>query len=143
LKSTMTKECLYCGAEFKPYRPSQMYCRNKCLKDAERDTEYFDGMRRTAIGFEERKCWICQRDKLKSFHVHHAVSRADDSKDPLLVVLCPGCHTVVTLISHRTMLTDPHKVADLLTLARFAAGLPDAKTIVKYEEAKDEQEDKA
>jgi hypothetical protein len=30
------------------------------------------------------------------------------------------------------MLEDAHKVADLITLCRFEAGLEDAKTVLKY-----------
>lgn len=103
--------------------------------DMHRDTEYFDGMRRTAIGFDERECWVCGKAGGK-IQVHHVIGQACDKTEPLLVVLCPGCHHLVTNLSRRLFLDNPGKVADLLTLARFAKGLPNARTIVTYEEVK-------
>ncbi len=128
------ENCLYCGEPFKPRTASQLYCRPKCKLAARNDDTFFDGMRRTAIGFDERQCWACQKIKLKSFHVHHVVGKANDPKDPLLVVLCPGCHNLVTKLSGRLFLEDPRKVADIITLARFEKGLPNVKTTVIYEE---------
>ncbi len=65
-------------------------------------------------------------------HVHHVLGKLH----ALFVALCPGCHSLVTDLGRRVMLGDAHKVADLITLARFAAHLPDAKTIVRYKYSK-------
>lgn len=91
-------------------------------------------LRPLAIGFDEGKCWICQKIKLKGRkkHAHHIVGSQTDAE--LQAVLCPGCHELVELLAHRIFLSDPHKVADLITLARFKAQLPDMRTIVKFEE---------
>jgi 5-methylcytosine-specific restriction endonuclease McrA len=130
-----TNVCLYCGEEFEgPKNDMQLYCSAACNKQAKRDEEYFDGMRRTAIGFEDRICWVCRKDKLKSFHVHHVIGRRNDPSDPLLVVLCPGCHNLITKLSNRIFLADPHKVADIITLARFDKGLPNVRTVVRFED---------
>ena len=75
---------------------------------------------------------MCGKKHLKKMHIHHVFGRADSSKP--LVALCPGCHELVSSLAIRVFLRYPHKVADLITLARFAAKLPDAKTIVKYKE---------
>jgi hypothetical protein len=40
------------------------------------------------------------------------------------------------MLGNRLFLSAPKMVADLITLARFAQGLPNVKTIVTYEEVK-------
>lgn len=67
---------------------------------------------------------------------HHVVTKAE--ADEPRVWLCRGCHFLVgRLAMFLTLLNDQHKLADLITLARFQARLPDARTIVKYEYAED------
>lgn len=53
----------------------------------------------------------------------------------LQAILCPSCHALVEELATRIFLSDAHKVADLITLARMKAQLPDMRTIVKYEES--------
>lgn len=106
------------------------YCSDNCRNMARHDIEYFGGLRTTAVGFKERQCWVCGKIGLKRINVHHVMGKAN-SHVPL-VVLCPGCHQLITRLSHRLMLEDAHKVADLITLCRFEAGLEDAKTVLKY-----------
>ena len=125
--------CVYCGVEYKRKSKNSVFCGSKCQATAKKDEEYFNGMRRTAIGFDKRECWICQKSNLKVINVHHIIKR-NEYDDPLLVVLCRGCHSLVTRLGNRTFLDDSHKVADMLTLARFSRLLPNAKTIVRYEE---------
>lgn len=127
------KECSYCGM---PHRRSSEYCSPKCARTAKSDLEYFDGCRKTAVGLEERICWTCRKEKLSRFHVHHIIKKSQLPKKPLLVVLCPGCHSLVTALGNRLFLSDAKKVADLITLARFSQCLPNVRTIVTYEEVK-------
>lgn len=90
-------------------------------------------MRRTAVGFHDNRCWVCGKIA-KGMNAHHVIGARDDTTEPLLVMLCRGCHQLVTILGRRVFLDDPHKVADLLTLARFARQLPDAKTVLRYEQ---------
>ncbi len=132
-RRTGMDECPYCG-ELKP--KAKTYCSAKCGQAAERDEQYFDGMRRTAVGFDEKECWICHKKGLKSCHCHHVIGRKNDPLDPLLVALCPGCHTLVTKLAVRLFLSDPKALADLITLARFAQLLPNVRTVVTFEEVR-------
>lgn len=78
-----------------------------------------------------KQCWICNKLIRKYAQKHHVLLRINDQD--LTVTLCRGCHYLVGLLAQRIFLNDAHKVADLLTLARFQAGLPDARTVVNYE----------
>lgn len=109
---------------------------NKVFFDPSEITRYMlSKLRPLAVGFDEGKCWVCQKVNLKKGkkQCHHVLGKKWDIE--LQTVLCPGCHQLVEWLSHRTFLPDPHKVADLITLARFKAQLPDMRTIVKYEES--------
>lgn len=67
-------------------------------------------------------------------HTHHVFGRGT-SDDPL-VVLCPGCHGLVSDLARRLFLNDPKKVAHIITLARAQAHLTDARICIQYKEAK-------
>lgn len=129
------KLCEYCqkplGSE---YRPTKRFCSDKCRNEARLDRYYHGGLRRTAVGFDDGTCWVCGKTKLKSRgkQVHHVMGK-DNSPEPL-VVLCRGCHSLVSDLGQRVFLADPEKVEDLITLARFAKGLPNVRTKVSYEE---------
>ena len=129
------KLCEYCqkplGSE---YRPTKRFCSDKCRKEARLDRDNFEGKRRTAVGYEEGVCWVCGKTGLngRKKHVHHVVGR-DNAPEPL-VVLCTGCHALVTELGRRVFLEDVEKVEDMITLARFSKGLPNVRTIVKFEE---------
>lgn len=126
------QECLYCGAEFDPGHTAKFYCTKKCQWTARQDARYFQGLRRTAIGMGLRECWVCRKPNLKRIHVHHVIRKANYDY-PMLVVLCPGCHEIVSKLGRRVFLDNPKVVQDLLTLARFARELPNARTTVTYE----------
>lgn len=128
------RECAYCGASFMPTRQTVVFCSTKCRYTAKSDKEYFNGLRKTAVGLDKKQCWVCQKTDLKRFHVHHVVKRSDYAGDPLLVVLCRGCHELVSKLGVRTFLDNTSAIEDLITLARFDKGLPNVKTVVKFEE---------
>lgn len=87
-----------------------------------------------------RICWVCEKRGRRYYCEHHVVLRENDMG--LTVWLCRGCHNLVgRLAQYLRILREPHTLADVITLARFQAGLPDARTIVKYEEGR--QNDKA
>lgn len=76
-------------------------------------------------------CWLCGKKHRKYMAKHHVMG-VDNDPD-LTVDLCRGCHRLEKILSmYIRILTDSHKLADLITLARFHAGLPDAKTVIKY-----------
>ena len=125
------RPCTECGTLFKPKRRGSLYCTQLCGIRGRLNQRYFGGKRQAAVGFYDKVCWVCGKTKLRKPHVHHVVGRAD-SQEPL-VVLCYSCHALVGRLGQRNFLEDPHMVADLITLARFVKGLPDARTIVKYE----------
>jgi len=78
-----------------------------------------------------KRCWICDRTPAKYMQNHHVVTKSIDEE--LTVDLCRGCHFLVgRLAMFLTLLSDPHKLADLITLARFQAQLPDVRTVVRY-----------
>lgn len=79
-----------------------------------------------------RQCWLCGRKKRKYMQSHHLITRQGDME--LTVDLCRGCHFLVSrLAAYTTLLSDSHKVADLITLARYQAQLPDTRTVVRYD----------
>ncbi len=129
------KTCEYCG---KPigveYRPTKRFCSDKCRNESRLDRCYHGGLRKTAIGFDSGTCWVCGKTGLKSRgkQVHHVMGK-DNAAEPL-VVLCRGCHNLVSDLGQRVFLADPEKVEDMITLARFAKGLPNMRTKVTYEE---------
>ena len=128
---TLKKVCGVCEKVFTTNNRAQVYCSAKCNHAAESDQKYFGGLRSTAVGFKERKCWVCGKIGVRRMNVHHVVGR-QNSHQPL-VALCAGCHQLVTYLGNRVFLEDAHKVADLITLARFQKGLEDKRTILNYE----------
>src|SRR3972149_682757 len=121
--------CSWCGCTFIPRAKKQIACSTKCQGLLYRDEHHFGGHLRTAVGYNERTCWVCSKSNLKVMHVHHVVGH--QTADEPLVALCAGCHWLVGQLGKRTFLDDAHKVADLLTLSRFQKGLEDKRTIVK------------
>lgn len=136
----MNDVCKYCGDPITPTRAAKSdYCTAKCGKDMEYDEANFNGLRRAAVGFHERTCWICGKSKLKTINVHHVFGRnIPTTKGPIdvdiFVVLCRGCHELVYRLSQRTFIDDPNKLEDLITLARCEHLLYNARTRVIVEE---------
>ncbi len=128
------RPCAECGLPFKPRTRQQACCSDLCRMRQRTDTRYFGGLRKTAVGFDTRTCWICGKAGLDRPHVHHVVGR-ENAQEPL-VVLCAGCHALVSKLGKRNFLDNAEMVEDLLTLARFVKGLPNVRTIVKFEEVK-------
>lgn len=124
-------KCPWCYTCFTPKRKGHLYCNAKCQGRDARDKEYFGGHKRSSVGYDEQICWVCGRTKVKRMPTHHVMGRKE--ADEPLVELCPGCHELVELLAKRRLLSDEKMVAALITLARFKAGLPDARTIIRYE----------
>ena len=122
--------CPYCQKEFISYEPRQKYCTSTCKQLAHKDKAHFNWLRRTTIGLEKKECWVCGKLNVKHLHAHHVMGHKI-APEPL-IGLCPGCHRLASMLGNRNLLEDEHKVADLITIARFIKGLPDAATVVKY-----------
>ena len=108
------------------------FCTAKCEREALYDADNFGSMRRAAVGFNERRCWICKKVGLGRINVHHVYGRELKDLD-IYVVLCQGCHMLVYQLCKRLLLDDPKKVADLISLARHEKMLPNAKVTVVIE----------
>ena len=76
-------------------------------------------------------CWICTKPPVKYAVSHHVVGVQNDPD--LTVDLCRGCHMLEKYLAQRKFLDNAAAVGRLITLARFHAGLPDARTFVYYE----------
>lgn len=79
-----------------------------------------------------RTCWVCGKRGRKYFAEHHVMGAENDPD--LTVWSCRGCHYLEGLLARPNFLADAAAVGRLITLARMHKGLPDARTIVKYEE---------
>lgn len=80
-------------------------------------------------------CWVCIKPPVKYAVSHHVMGAAVDPD--LTVDLCRGCHMLEKYLSQRKFLDNPAAVGRLITLARFHAGLPDARTFIYYETEQD------
>lgn len=81
-----------------------------------------------------RTCWLCGKRGRKYYAEHH-VYTVEEVPD-MTVWLCRGCHWLVNLLSRFKLIREAAKVADLITLARWQANLPNVRTVVRFEEVK-------
>ncbi|MFA5377490.1 MAG: hypothetical protein WC455_17195 [Dehalococcoidia bacterium] len=81
---------------------------------------------------EKDPCWICEKPPVKYAVGHHVMGAQNDLD--LTVDLCRGCHMLEKCLAQRKFLNNAAAVGRLITLARFHAGLPDARTFVYYED---------
>lgn len=123
--------CPECGKIFQSARADKVFCNRLCQTRYNTNIKYFNGLRKTAVGYTTKTCWICSKTNVRRINVHHVMGKRN-AEEPL-IALCSGCHTLATMLGNRDMLKDEHKVADLITVARFIKGLPDAKTVVRYQ----------
>jgi hypothetical protein len=109
------------------------FCTAACEKALYYDEANFNGLRRSAVGYHERRCWVCGKAGLSRVNVHHVFGRSIPDLD-IYVVLCQGCHMLVFQLCKRLFLTDPKRIADLIALARNEKLLPNARVRVTIEE---------
>jgi len=76
-------------------------------------------------------CWVCRKPPAKYAVSHHVMGAKVDPD--LTVDLCRGCHMLEKYLAQRKFLKSLKAVGRLITLARFHAGLPDARTFVYFE----------
>ncbi len=97
--------CPGCGAHFYTFSKSTV-CSPACKSRQQRDTDYFDGQRLTAVGMVEGVCQLCLKHVKRGLSAHHLIGKGNDPGNTLMVALCVGCHDLVTQLSLRTFLED-------------------------------------
>lgn len=113
-----TRTCEYCQEYYFPQNGKQRFCTRKCSFDSRRDHEYFGGKRRTAIGWGEKTCQLCERSNIKGLSAHHVLGKENDPEDTYLITVCTGCHQIITLLAgkKREFVDDPSKWESLISL---------------------------
>jgi hypothetical protein len=91
-----------CGKSFVRYR-NAIACSDPCRRRLKWNKSYFGGRLFDAVGWAQRECQLCGRVVAKKAHVHHVFGHPDHSA---LVVLCAGCHDVVSTLARRSTYQD-------------------------------------
>lgn len=91
------RTCLACGKQFIRYRNATA-CSNPCARRLKWNVSYYGGRLFEAKGWAEKVCQLCERHVPKKAHVHHVFGHPNHSE---LVVLCAGCHDVVSILARR------------------------------------------
>jgi len=73
-------------------------CSAKCLYRLRQNAAYFGGRMTEAVGWAEKVCQVCYRDVKAKYHVHHVYGHPNHD---LLVVLCAGCHDLISKLAMR------------------------------------------
>jgi len=97
--------CGGCGTYFYTYSKSTT-CSSACKSRQQRDADYFDGQRLTAVGLVEGVCQLCLKHVKRGLSAHHIIGKGNDPKNALMVALCVGCHDLVTQLSMRNFVDD-------------------------------------
>lgn len=91
------KTCGVCGAGYVGYK-GKTACSQACLRRIRVNKTYFGGRMFEAKGWADKICQLCERHVPKKAHVHHVFAHPNHSA---LVVLCAGCHDVVSILARR------------------------------------------
>lgn len=91
------KVCHACGKKYFGQKGKKA-CSNSCRRRLLLNDSYFGGRLFEARGWERKLCQICARYVPKKAHVHHVFGHPDHSE---LVVLCAGCHEMVSVLARR------------------------------------------
>jgi hypothetical protein len=94
------KTCPNCGETYYPLTKRQMACSRRCSSHLRRDTAYFGGKRKSAIGLAEGICQLCMEPK-DNLSAHHVLGKANDPANDYLIAVCSGCHQIVTILGGR------------------------------------------
>lgn len=95
------KVCPVCAKQYVGYK-SKTACSPKCLRRIRKNASYFGGRMYEATGWAEKVCQVCARHVTTRAHVHHVLGHPDHS---MLVVLCAGCHDLVSKLAMRKRFT--------------------------------------
>lgn len=95
------KTCGVCAKQYVGYQ-NKTACSPKCLRRIRKNISYFGGRMYEAVGWAEKVCQVCARHVTTRAHVHHVLGHPDHS---MLVVLCAGCHDLVSKLAMRKRFT--------------------------------------
>lgn len=93
------RHCVVCNTLYAPKRVERRswnVCSVACRQRMRTNKTHFGGRMFEAQGWDSKECQCCGRSVPKGFHVHHVYGYPDHSK---LMLLCAGCHQIVTLIA--------------------------------------------
>lgn len=91
------RECPICKKSYQGYKGKKA-CSTSCLRRLRLNDTYFGGRLFETIGWADKVCQICECVVVKRYHVHHVFGHPDHSR---LVILCAGCHDLVSKIAMR------------------------------------------
>lgn len=91
------KVCQVCGRRYVRHSNATA-CSDSCKRRLRWNTSYYGGRLFEAAGWAEKVCQLCERHVPKRAHVHHVFGHPNHSR---LVVLCAGCHDVVSKLARR------------------------------------------
>lgn len=92
----ITKLCVICGKEFKPYKRAverQRYCSLACKNRADKDDRRFGGIRDRVLKRDRYKCVACGLSE--GLVVHHKNQDRTDNRMGNLIALCRICHAKI------------------------------------------------
>lgn len=95
------KSCQVCAKQYTGYKGKKA-CSPACLRRIRKNISYFGGRMYEAVGWAEKVCQVCARHVTTRAHVHHVLGHPDHS---MLVVLCAGCHDLVSKFAMRKRFT--------------------------------------
>jgi len=79
-----------------------------------------------AVGLREGICQLCREKSDKWLSAHHVLGKENDPKNAALIVLCRGCHDIVTRLSAKQWVERSELVADLIALILARRGRTNA-----------------
>lgn len=97
----VAKLCIMCN---KKHVRDSVYCSSACRARAGRNESYFAGRMQEAVGWDTKECQACLVlvKKPRKFHIHHVFSHpSTGGTHDNLVVLCAGCHMIVSKLAWR------------------------------------------
>lgn len=112
------KACPYCGTTFFPSNKRQVYCSRKCREYRAKDESYFGGNKRSAIGWDEQTCQVCERTGIPGLSVHHYLGKEHDPENHYLITVCRGCHQIITMLGARTWTREQWEAIITLSVMR-------------------------
>lgn len=93
----LPRVCPVCSRKF-IRRQNATACSNACKRRLRWNVRYYGGRLFEAKGWQEKVCQLCERHVPKKAHVHHVFGHPNHGS---LVVLCAGCHDLVSTAAHR------------------------------------------
>jgi hypothetical protein len=91
------KTCVVCTERFDSVQGT-ITCSPSCARRYRTNDTYFGGQLYEAEGWKQKECQICFKHVPRGYQVHHVYGHPNHTR---LVILCRGCHKLVTLMARR------------------------------------------